>query len=542
MATNALYVTDKNGASISFDPVPLVGISVSPKRNRGGYYADECTITLNGYIVNSGSPPASGNISPGPFQPINTGGIFAAQDKIRSALSASPLKIELNDPVGTRSIGFTGAALENLEFEEGTFAQYCRWTATLKAYIQSLPSGSASSMPAISPSGIDDFNIETSIEPSDEYGYCYHFNNGQYPITSIYYTYRRTVSAVGLEIPSGYGPYSGVSASYRAKEFIRSYISTPATQLRTQIESGLFKYVSSSTVNNWQIYNVNRSQTEDLAAGSFSITESCIIAPSGSYALETFTTSTSASPDSPYYKVSIEGTLKGLTTASVDALTSGITNATNRVTFASTSGSPSSFAHTAYNHISNSGNFGFNSALYKRANSMTEVGLNTQPLSISIANNPVRGEITYNLEFDNRPGNFFSNVMSERIEVNDTYPGDIFATIPILGRPTGPILQYTFGRTEYKRELSLEVILDHTWIGYDTFNTQTLDKLRSSLLYTKPSMRSGFRGQLNTLIGIVSPANEPGVRRYFLSPPRETWNPKEGRYTLNLEWTYEISE
>ena len=118
----------------------------------------------------------------------------------------------------------------------------------------------------------------------------------------------------------------------------------------------------------------------------------------------------------------------------------------------------------------------------------------------------------------------------------------MFATIPILGRPTGPILQYTFGRTEYKRELSLEVVLDHTWIGYNSYNNQSLSNLRASYLYTKPSIRSSFRSQLEKLIQTVSPAQEPGVRRYFLSPPREIWNPKEGRYTLTLEWTYEISE
>ena len=40
----------------------------------------------------------------------------------------------------------------------------------------------------------------------------------------------------------------------------------------------------------------------------------------------------------------------------------------------------------------------------------------------------------------------------------------------------------------------------------------------------------------------ASPANEPGVRKYFLSPPAESWNPKTGSYSLNLDWTYEIDK
>ena len=64
MATNNLYIHDKNGAQIRFDPQPLVGMSVSPKRNKLGYYSDEYTLTLNGYIINSGTVPASGNLPP----------------------------------------------------------------------------------------------------------------------------------------------------------------------------------------------------------------------------------------------------------------------------------------------------------------------------------------------------------------------------------------------------------------------------------------------------------------------------------------------
>jgi hypothetical protein len=49
-------------------------------------------------------------------------------------------------------------------------------------------------------------------------------------------------------------------------------------------------------------------------------------------------------------------------------------------------------------------------------------------------------------------------------------------------------------------------------------------------------MRSGI---INT-INAYSPGREPGIRKYFVSPPQETWDPKSGRYTLNINWTYEL--
>ena len=60
------------------------------------------------------------------------------------------------------------------------------------------------------------------------------------------------------------------------------------------------------------------------------------------------------------------------------------------------------------------------------------------------------------------------------------------------------------------------------------------------LILSKPSVNEPVRSQLNDLIKQVSPAYEPGIRKYFLNPPSESWDPKSGRYSLNLSWVYEI--
>jgi hypothetical protein len=226
--------------------------------------------------------------------------------------------------------------------------------------------------------------------------------------------------------------------------------------------------------------------------------------------------------------VKIDGTIKGLS----DIHASGY----NPAFFNNTTNShkiPYNKAIKHYFDISNSGKFGIGSTVFSRANNfVTPVVLNSQPLSISLATNELEGQITYSLEFDNRPYNYFSGILAENISVNDTYPGDVFAVIPVIGRKTGPILQYIKGRTEYNRSVNIELLLDYTDLPYNSG--------RNFLMY-KPSINSQIGTDLKKLIHDLSPSGEPNVTQFFLNPPTETWSPKEGRYTLNLNWIYEKS-
>ncbi len=191
-------------------------------------------------------------------------------------------------------------------------------------------------------------------------------------------------------------------------------------------------------------------------------------------------------------------------------------------------------ALSKYSNISNKAQFGVGSDLYKRANNSVAVQLNSQPTSVSLGANEFTGELTYSLAFNNRPTNIISGVIAESITVNDTYPGDIFATIPVLGRETGPVLQYIGGRSEYKRDISVNLTMDYTKVPYGTD--------RNSLLLKKPSIIEPTATQIADLLKELSPQGEPGIRKYFVSPPSENWNPKEGTYSFNISFTYELDK
>ena len=165
---------------------------------------------------------------------------------------------------------------------------------------------------------------------------------------------------------------------------------------------------------------------------------------------------------------------------------------------------------------------------------MVAVPLNSQPNSVTIGTNKFAGTLTYQLSFDNRPTNIISGVVSEDLQINDTYPGDVFAVIPVIGRKTGPVLQFLGGRTEHRRDVSLSLVMDYTKVPYGSG--------RNPLILQKPSIVEPTATQIANLLKEVSPQKEPGVRKCFISPPSESWNPKAGTYSFNISFTYELDK
>lgn len=367
---------------------------------------------------------------------------------------------------------------------------------------------------------IQDYSESWGLEADDAVG--------ESPDNPRSYRISHNLSATGktVYVPQGVGLNDKeIPAWEQARNFVQQRLASNPSgyypNVAGQIGSGTVNLVSS-----YGGYNHIRTENIDVTAGSYSVSENWLL--SSGLSTENFNMSTSTSNTDPFVTVQIDGSIKGL--SSITPNMSGGLGFGDPETVAK-SGAYSN-AINKYNAISNSGQFGLTSDVYKRANNMVAVALNSQPVSVSLQTNQYTGEIGYSLSFNNRPTNIISGVIAESIQVNDTYPGDIFAVIPVLGRQTGPILQYIGGRTEYKRDVSINLTMDYTKIPYG--------KERSSLILKKPSLVQPTANQIAELLGELSPAGEPGVRKYFVSPPSESWSPKEGTYSFNISWTYEL--
>lgn len=504
-------------------PTPLISISQNTNRNKMDGTGSTYSITLNGAIVTSRDGIYTQNIN-APDRIVSLVNelptVIQDQQKLKDSFKDG-CYIEILDIEANNVILSFYADIDSISFDEGIYVDIARYTINLTAnYITYGASTDSSNINSyyhnvsdsgIAPSGantIEDFNDTWSIETDESNGIS--LDNGN--ILPRSYRISRNISAVGRKVY----PHNKEAWQY-AKDFITNNILDSGNYY-----TSLASFLSNVTIvpSGFSGYNHVRSENIDKGAGTYSINDTWILG-SGK-ALENFNISINSSTDNPYISVSIDGNIRGLSSTPA----SGYNYAT--------SNTPYDEALKKYYEITNSGQFGINCHAYKRANNAVAQNLNSQPTSISLGTNIINGEITYNLQFNNRPTNILNGVLSENITVNDTYPGDVFAIIPVLGRETGPILQYIGGRTEYKRDVGIEFTLDYTDVGYG--------EDRSNLLLKKPSLNEPLKSELINLINELSPKNEPGIRKYFLSPPTENWNPREGRYSVNLSWTYELDQ
>ena len=545
-----------NNTDAIVQPTPLFAVTMTPLQNKIGKFGASYQLTISGAILFNNSQrdrstKVFGNVTNAATVASNgLEHIALIQQQIMQMLDQQEneihgLTVQINDAHGDKDVlTFARCRVDNVNFEDGIHVNLARYSITLTA--EALYTGSAgsnlhqTSMMDLHEYGSDygndtnlqymleDFTESWEISPDDSFGTS--SPNGLV-IVPRSYTISRTVTAVGKAPRHRSTNDTFTPAWVNASNFLKKYIFHDDTN--GDQYSGLSAILQESLLGvhtghgAYTAFNHSRTEQVDKAAGSVTATDNWILSETDDYALETFEGSVSTELSNPFVKVSINGTIKGLGSLSADDMYVDRDTVSYPLT-------PMARAQTKYNLLSSNGNFGFNCPLYKRANTLTNVNLNNQPLSISLGRNEISGEITYSMEFDNRPSNFFSNVLSENVQISDTYPGDQFAVIPVIGRAIGPILQFTFGRTEYKRSVSIDVQLDYTDIDYR--------KSRDAYINSRPSCLQNLRGEINALISSVSPATEVGIRKYFLSPPQESWSPKDGKYSVQLEWTYEMDQ
>lgn len=580
-----ITIYDKNNIAYFIRPCPLINLTWNSNTDSSGPVGGKYDIVLNGTLIDdAGSPiyrwdqrtnPNNGITWPNTYNPkpaeqpysdnaYNTSGalgsILAKQVALRELFAKSCNKIEVASVAGTDEpvITFYPKFL-SMNFEEGIWVNRCDYSITLEAQfllnkddkIIGADSYATEKFGPGSPGWneiggkssvdlsqfldktgfVDDVQETWSLEPEDGVGNTSDPENSE-NITRLY-RLTRNITAKGSDLSSlakcyTNNPASGdiLKAHNQAKKYVMNRIGAVSGTLNTYDDyPTLQTYFGSGILNLdskfYAGYNHSRTENIDVRQGTYSLQDSWILSSGNSH--ENYNLSISTSEGDALTSINIDGTIKGLTSIPASGSIFG--------------GNYQSVYNTAYENainkyrkITNSGMFGVNAWTFKRAqNAAGGISLNPKPLSITLGTNEFTGEITYNIQYDNRATNSVSGVSFEGVSIVDTYPGDVFAIIPVIGRPTGPILQYIGGRTEYQRSLTIELVME---MPSGVTGRQALLK--------KPSLGTITGSGIKNIINEYSPAREPGIRKYFVSPPQETWDPKEGRYNLSLTWTYEL--
>lgn len=348
------------------------------------------------------------------------------------------------------------------------------------------------------------------------------------------YAVNRSISAIGLPIYNDEGSYKDNLAPWQqASGFIHQYLNVGSGNLNnfTSIKtSGVFQSVS----GNYNTANFVYQESIDKEAGSYSITETFILYSGTHPILETVSINKDTN-ENGVVSVSVQGNIEGL----------------NTLNGFDVSGNKYLNANSYFTGVIETGNFSPPYYYAKGILSTGNIWLHPVPLNKSVARDLNAGTISYTYNYDDRPPNIVPGSISESIQINDTYPGEIFSVTPVIGR-SQPVLQYLNSRSEYKRSLSINITMANTGRPlYDNYLNQINDSgtltsnqhavLQNLFFARKPSISN--TAELNLIYQAANPANDPNFNiangKCYHSAPNESWDPRTRNYSYNVEWTYE---
>lgn len=496
-------------------PAPLVSINKEYQRaGDGTKLGVNFNLGITGTLLAyKGSPDSSGTFWTDPGYPddevIPTDSRLSAIerkiDAVRSLFSQDGHQLEFQSADGKAPIK-CNPIVQSINFPEGRWHDTVDYTINVQAdklYGSSLVGASEDDLDYIISSASENWSLQANEQPQ---GVSLSLGAGNAPPSandSRTYTLVHTVNATGKVSYNSAGNLTQ-AAWKNARDFVESragYDSSAITQSLLYIgpseDAGEEDSYGSP-------YNHIRNISYDEVAGTYNLTETWTIA-NQNY-LEQYTVTTTESADTGIVRVSVNGSVTGLYERSSDSVTDTVTGYQN--------------ADTAWNTIK--------SLLITRAQDYSGEFLNIIPLTATVGRNPASGIITYTYEYDSRPTNLITGSKSEVITVSNNWGVNVFAEQLVIGRALGPVLQDIGTKQALKRSLNIEAVL-----GPVTTVSGVIDNTES--LYTGPSTTA-----MSDIQDIVDAANPLtyGLTA-FVSSQNDNWSPLTGRYSLNVEWTYE---
>jgi len=480
-------------------PAPYVNINKTyEKTGDGQNIGSSFEIIVQGTIVaHMGSPDKNGNLWSSSGYPSDDvvgddsklGSILRKQEALRDLFSVDGGEFEVQSSDGSQPLKCNPVVVD-ISFSADIWFQLCKYSIALRATTLSVNGLDV---------GEDDF---TEYISSAEESWQFETIEEQPESELLPRTYRlsHTVNAVG----KSYYDETG-NLTKQAWEQARNYV-LPKLGFDSTISL-------SSGVNNlpsyYGGYNHVRSENIDKKNGSYSVTESWLLA-SGT-ALEDFSINLSTDQNSALQSVSIQGEIRGLEVRNPDMTLTG---------------SKHHYADVKWNEVKN--------LLHARAQLYTGLSLNSIPISTSEGTNPITGTKTYSYEYNNRPSHIVSDTKMESITINHSPNTDVFASIFILERANGPILQNLGTKQAKTVSVNIELVMNTP----QDIGDKSLSSLKNYFTYSKPSIMSPYSSEIQAILDANNPINY-GYTNVFVSANNENWNPATSQYSLNYEWTYD---
>lgn len=480
-------------------PAPFVSISKEYNKTPDGVTVGSTfTLTLTGTLIwFKGSPQSDKDFTTGVDLPDETftdpanerhTSILRKQEALRDLFSTEGLALEFvpwedSPPAPMKCY----PRVLSINFTEGGWHTTSTYTITLEADdLLGIP-GDEDQFTATD-------GTELFIQDAQE-SWNIEFNErGQE--TNVPFTFRVThnINAVGKRSHDGSGPRG--DAWEQARKWVYPKMGFDAGKVINQSGTPI--------AGVYNAYNHVRNENIDEKAGSYGITETWLLS-SGS-ALEDFTVSTRTSAENSLAKVTVEGSITGLEV---------------RDSNYSVTTSKWDSAKAKYAALTGANKF------FVRAEAFGTGGLNTNLLNSSVGRNPVTGTINYSYEYDSRESLCIPGALSENFTISQQDPSDIFATIGVIGRTAGPVLQALGTISERKQTVGIEVVMP---VATGCPNTAAA---AAQYLSQAPS----------TEVAVILAAFQSNLtgsyNQVFVESDQTQWTPKNGRYSRTITWVYQ---
>jgi hypothetical protein len=558
MAVTASYIKygDFSFKGASGYPVPALSISKEQQRDGGGRaIGATLTFVLEGQIYSSSGGSGFSNL-------------LTLESGLRKNFSTNGLALSIGcgDSTSTLDESFSGVKITKYAANKTNN----NWTTTIDYSIElQVDIAETGNGIFFVSSTQDDYTIETV----DEYNFVQSpikqlndffgntnssiTNNGlTYDAGNSYPLYRitRALGAVGKFRPTGSGGV-GISSIQNAKEWVNYHLEQNP------------KFTGVIATTGLTLYNFVRSISASDTEGSYKITDTWLGVPSGklpSY-IETFSAE-STLDNSMLRTLVIQGTVKGLepfNTGSIydskalpylsGSLSGSLDNLKPPLTRNKIDGQNQNskfvMAMSGYsgikqnmlcrvNAFANTGSVSFFPQSCPPGNPHNimfiaqgrpeghENGMNPIPYSIQEGFNPSEGTITYNWTFNNRPLNLIPGSISESLSVEDSAAIPNIASIFVLGRKLGPILQDLGTVSAATRTVTFEVIFPRPT------GLRNIASLPIAHSVAVDSAIDSFDP-----IKVASDPGNGGVKSY-IKANNTTWNISEGRLTRIKTWDW----
>lgn len=532
--------------SYRFKPVPLVTMSVekfrTASRTIGGYYS----LTLAGTLY-----------------PRSTGGgegaknLFEEKNRFLSGLNVDYdeflINFESASPTCAGTAVYGRPRVRSVNFSESTD----NWTDRIPYTVEL--EFTASSITGVADYITTDLNLETL---STDYSVAFvgPATAGYWGTTSGVQQYfgpnlevQRSISAKGLNLGlatyhnSGMPDYSGAVLEKTAYENAVDYVSTIVTGAP---DFGLFNNSNilnlSGTIGSG--FAVSALTSRDISAseedGTISVNDTFLFFPIGGSLTgsantvgvthkvsDTFNFDISDSESEGVTSINLNGTIQGYTSYELgqDIMRApegktAIDEAKNYLTLGLI-GDQQFFKRANYLYTDPS-TTGFNGARdpFDTSNNGHELALNPSPISKSFGYNIADGSISYAVTYNNKSGPCNTGVISESINMTRNRATPVIATQTVLGRAYGPIFQSLGTVTAKTQDLSIEAVVVPPSGGTARGGNACPLNFEGAPDYESVVLDAEF--------------SISGQNTIFRTTDNETFDPKVGRYTRSVSWTY----